>query len=181
MQKAVVLYGSEYGCTKKYADLIAENLGCPSIGVKNARDADAAGCSLIVFGGGVYAGSIAGWKKAARIAVRSGAELVLFACGLADPDKQKTQDEAKMLFAKQLPSGYTGDLFVFCLRGRLDYGKLRFRHRAMMAMLMQILKCKKAPSEEDRQLLETYGKTIDFFDGSSAQPVIEKARQLLRG
>ena len=40
----------------------------------------------------------------------------------------------------------------------------------------KLLKNKKDPSEEDRRLMQTYGKKADFFDPSAAQPVIDAAK-----
>ena len=67
----------------------------------------------------------------------------------------------------------------FHLRGRLDYPHLTVVHRAMMAMLRKML-LKKAPSslrEEDRQLLETYGKDVNFIDRSEIEPIVSFVRR----
>ena len=47
----------------------------------------------------------------------------------------------------------------------------------MMAMLIAFLKRKKERSEEDEQLLATYGQKIEFLDLPSAQPLIEAAKR----
>ena len=177
MEKTIVIYGSHYGTTKAYAERIAEALACPAVSVKQLKGNALAGCDTVIFGGGVYAGSIAGWRKAARRIVKARPRRgLLFACGLADPAKEKTQKEARMLFEKRLPDAMRA-LPVFCLRGGIDYAKLKCVHRAMMAMLMKLLKNKKDPSEEDRQLMQTYGKKADFFDPSATQPVIDAAKE----
>ena len=176
MHAFIVIYGSHYGKTEKYARAIAAALGCPALSAKEVRTADLAG-KTVVFGGGVYAGSICGWKRTAKkIAKAKAPRLVLFVCGLADPAKQKTRDEARMLFEKKCAAAK--DAPVFCLRGGIDYGKLKFGHRTMMAMLMQYLKRKKDPSPEDAQLLATYGKAVDFYDESTAKAVIDAAKSL---
>ena len=101
---AVVIYGSCYGSTQAYAEYIAQELSCPAVSAKEVTRADVEGRELIVFGGGAYAGSIAGAKKAAKLEKYFGrARLFCFVCGLADPAKQKTQGEARMLFEKAFP------------------------------------------------------------------------------
>lgn len=173
---AVVIYGSCYGSTQAYAEYIAQELSCPAVSAKEVTRADVEGRELIVFGGGAYAGSIAGAKKAAKLEKYFGqAKLLCFTCGLADPAKAKTQDEARALLNKAFPR-HAG-MPVFCLRGNMDYARLSAGHRAMMAMLIAFLKRKKERSEEDEQLLATYGQKIEFLDLSTAQPLIEAAKR----
>lgn len=173
---AVVIYGSCYGSTQAYAEYIAQELSCPAVSAKEVTRADVEGRELIVFGGGAYAGSIAGAKKAAKLEKYFGqAKLLCFTCGLADPAKQKTQGEARMLFEKAFP--LHAGMPVFCLRGNMDYARLSAGHRMMMAMLMQLLRRKKEPTEEDRQLMQTYGEKVEFLDLPSAQPLIEAAKR----
>lgn len=173
---AVVIYGSCYGSTQAYAEYIARELSCPAVSAKEVTRADVEGRELIVFGGGAYAGSIAGAKKAAKLEKYFGrARLLCFVCGLADPAKQNTQSEARMLTERAF-AAHRG-MPVFCLRGNMDYARLSAGHRMMMAMLMQLLRRKKEPTEEDRQLMQTYGEKIEFLDLPSAQPLIEAAKQ----
>lgn len=173
---AVVIYGSCYGSTQAYAEYIAQELSCPAVSAKEVTRADVEGRELIVFGGGAYAGSIAGAKRAAKLEKYFGqAKLLCFTCGLADPAKAKTQDEARALLNKAFPR-HAG-MPVFCLRGNMDYARLSAGHRAMMAMLIAFLKRKKERSEEDEQLLATYGQKIEFLDLSTAQPLIEAAKR----
>lgn len=173
---AVVIYGSCYGSTQAYAEYIAQELSCPAVSAKEVTRADVEGRELIVFGGGAYAGSIAGAKRAAKLEKYFGqAKLLCFTCGLADPAKAKTQDEARALLNKAFP--LHAGMPVFCLRGDMDYARLSAGHRAMMAMLIAFLKRKKERSEEDEQLLATYGQKIEFLDLSTAQPLIEAAKR----
>lgn len=192
--KTVVVYGSRYGSTKRYAEHIAAALGCAAVPAEEVRRGQLGGYKTVVFGGGAYAGSICGWKKIARHcrfalrrkqdgaadererAAASGQRWVLFVCGLADPSKEKTRREARMLFDKRLPAEAAGTLPVFCLRGDLDYAVLGAKHRTMMRMLVAWLRRKQDPSAEDKQLLASYGGAVRFFDAASAAPVIAAAR-----
>ncbi|MDO4343175.1 MAG: hypothetical protein Q4C50_00075 [Eubacteriales bacterium] len=64
---------------------------------------------------------------------------------------------------------------LFFFRGAIDYSKLTFIHKAMMAMLHRVM-LKKDPSsltDEDRQMLSTYGKKVTFLDRSSIQPLVD--------
>ena len=172
---AVVIYGSCYGSAQAYAEHIAAALSCPALSAESASRGDVEGRALVLFGGSFYAGSVAGAKRAGRLEKYFGqAKLLCFTCGLADPAKAKTQDEARALLNKAFP--LHAGMPVFCLRGNMDYARLSAGHRAMMAMLVAFLKRKKERSEEDEQLLATYGQKIEFLDLSTAQPVIAAAK-----
>lgn len=173
---AVVIYGSCYGSAQAYAEHIAAALSCPALSAESASRGDVEGRALVLFGGSFYAGCVAGAKRAAKLEKYFGqAKLLCFTCGLADPAKQKTQGEARMLFEKAFPR-HAG-MPVFCLRGNMDYARLSAGHRMMMAMLMQLLRRKKEPTEEDRQLMQTYGEKVEFLDLPSAQPLIAAAKR----
>ena len=72
-----------------------------------------------------------------------------------------------------------GKIALFHLRGGIDYGKLGFVHRSMMAMLKRSLgsKSEQDLTDEDRQILATYGKIVDFTDRASVRPIIEWAEK----
>lgn len=59
MNKAIVLYQSKYGATRKYAEWIAEALGCSAVETKKADVEQVREYDLIILGGGVYASGIA--------------------------------------------------------------------------------------------------------------------------
>lgn len=183
--KRIVVYGSRYGCTKRYAEHIAAALGCAAVPAQELRRGQLGGYKTVVFGGGAYAGSICGWKKIVRhcrAALRrakgggaNGQRWVLFVCGLADPSKEKTRRAAQVLFAKRLPAAAEKPP-VYCLRGDLDYAVLGAKHRLMMRMLVAWLRRKKERTAEDEQLMASYGGAVRFFDAASAAPVIAAAR-----
>ena len=66
---------------------------------------------------------------------------------------------------------------LFHLRGGIDYKRLSFVHKSMMAMLRKMLlnKDEASLSDEDIQVLDTYGKHLDFSSRDSIQPLVEEA------
>ena len=109
-----------------------------------------------------------GLRRACALA-KPPVRLVVCTVGLADPgieDNAETIDKTVRAIVRR------GDLVIFHLRGRMDYRKLSVKHRAMMWALVKVLmKSKKELSDEDRALIGTYGKTIDFVDESWLDPV----------
>ncbi|MFD6813625.1 hypothetical protein [Enteractinococcus coprophilus] len=65
-------------------------------------------------------------------------------------------------------------LKLFHLRGAIDYSKLNLMHRVMMAMRVRPLK-KKDPTlltAEERHMLDTDGKAVNFMERSAIDPII---------
>ena len=74
----------------------------------------------------------------------------------------------------QLPAALFEKAEIFNLRGSIDYAKLSFLHRIVMALMYRTLK--KLPREkwspENQALIETYGKQVDFVDFDTLAPIV---------
>ena len=85
MNKIVVIYESKYGYTKRYAEWTAKALSCPIFERKRFHTQDFSKYDIIVYGGGLYAGSVSGIKLIADSwRILSKKKVFLFTCGLAD-------------------------------------------------------------------------------------------------
>ena len=62
MENTVVVYESRYGSTKKYAQWIAQDLGCTLIETKDVTVEKLQTFDTIIYGGWLHAGSIKGFK-----------------------------------------------------------------------------------------------------------------------
>ena len=176
METPAVIYSSRYGHTERYARFIAGELGTEPLDARRARAAGLAGRGPLVFGSGLYAGGLGCAKLLNQCARRDpGRPLFLFTVGLADPS-----DPAifQGLLQKAFPPEVLSRLRVYHLRGGIDYRRLGPVHRLMMAMLAVSVR-RKPPErrdEQDRQLLETYGKRVDFTDLATAGPLIRAVK-----
>lgn len=130
---------------------------------------------VVVYGGGLYAGGIAGVDLVAK---HPCPPLVVFTVGLANPAMTDYSEILNRNFSPEQRE----KLKVFHLRGAMDYGRLGPVHRGMMAMMKKMTIDSKAPEErtdEDRLMLETYGKSVDFIEEASIAPLVEYVRGLL--
>ncbi len=82
-KRALVIYSSKYGTTKQYAEWIAHELGAQAVPAGNVKPESLLEYDTVVYGGGLYAGGIAGVELVARNPCK---KLVLFTVGLADPN-----------------------------------------------------------------------------------------------
>lgn len=173
MDKIAVVYKSKYGSTKKYAHWIADDAKadlyeCSQVDINKLIEYD-----TIIYGGGLYASGIAGvsiiTKNYNLIKDKS---IIVFTVGLADPENKEI---FTTVIEKNFPSEEMREsIKFFHLRGGIDYKKLGIIHKSMMAILKIMLSKKDASelSNEDKELLATYGGKVDFTDRTTIKPLI---------
>ena len=173
MSSAAVIYQSKYGSAKQYAEWIAQALDAPLFERGRVKPPQLLDYDLVIYGGGVYAGSIAGVDLVAKNPCKN---LILFTVGLFDP---QTADYTDLL--KALPAEKRQTAKVFHLRGGLDRQKLGLVHKGIMAVVKKTL-AKKDPSllsNEDKAMLESLGGKVDYTDKDSIAPLVAFAREQL--
>ena len=171
--KHIIVYGSQYGSTRRYAENLSEQTGIPAVGYKDAPNLS--DMKIIIYLGGLYAGGVLGLAKTLRnFSLQDGQKLILVTVGLADPNEPENQHNIRTSLQKQLPAGLLDQAKIFHLRGGIDYQQLSFGHRTMMKLLYQSLR--RTPLEkqtaENRALIETYGKKVDFTDFGALEPIV---------
>lgn len=173
----IILYGSRYGSTRRYAEKLSELTGVPAFSYKQAPHFF--DMKTIVYLGGLYAGGVLELTKTLRgLSLRGEQKLILATVGLSDPQEMETQKNIRASLQRQLPAELLNRAKIFHLRGGIDYQKLSFGHRSAMALLYHSLR--RTPVEkqtaENQALMETYGKQVDFTDFSALEPMIEEIR-----
>ena len=170
--QTIILYGSQYGTTKRYADRLAEQTGLPAVSYESARDLS--GYTQVVYLGGLYAGGVKGLKQTVK-KLPAGVRLILVTVGLADVQDKQNVENIRRSVRQQVPADILQNAEIFHLRGGIDYSKLSFTHKTMMKLLYN--HARKLPPEkqtaETRAMIETFGTQVDFVDFSALEPVIE--------
>ena len=175
---AVILYASRYGSTRRYAEKLSEQTDIPAVSYQEAPSLS--GKSRIIYLGGLYAGGVLGLARTLRgLSLQDGQRLVIATVGLADPQILQNRENIRNALQKQITARLYDRAAIFHLRGAIDYQTLSLGHRTMMALLHRSLQKKPAEewSEEDRALIETYGKQADFVDFASLRPMIEEIQR----
>ena len=168
----LIIYGSQYGTTRRYAEKFAEMTHLPVISyedIKNLTDYD-----QIIYFGGLYAGGIKGLKNTLK-KLTANTKLIIVTVGLADVSNKENINNINNSIRKQVPEHLLKDASLFHLRGGIDYSKLNFKHKTMMKMLYHSLKNKPFESltQEDKEMIETYNKKVDFVDYDSLKQIID--------
>ena len=133
----------------------------------------------IIYLGGLYAGGVLGLLKTLKkIKNISDKKIILVTVGLADP----TIEENKTNIRNHLKSKMSKEIFenitIFHLRGGIDYSKLNFAHKTMLKLLYNSVKRlpEDAQTAEDRAMIETYNKKVNFVDFSSLDKIINEIK-----
>lgn len=170
--KELIIYGSQYGTTKRYAEKFAEMTNFPVVSyedIKNVTDYE-----RVIYFGGLYAGGVKGLKHTVK-KLAPGTKLVIVTVGLADVCDEGNISNIRNSIKRQVPENVLKSADIFHLRGGIDYQILNFRHRTMMTLLYN--KVKKLPEDkrtaEVKAMIETFNTKVDFVDFGSLNPIAE--------
>ena len=151
--KSLIVYGSQYGTTKQYAEKFAELTGLPAVSYENVK----------------------GLKNTVK-ALGENTKLIIATVGLADVQDKENTDNIRNSIKQQVPAPILERTKIFHLRGGIDYKKLSFKHRTMMTLLYN--RAKKLPEEkknaEVRAMIETFNSVVDFVDYDSLNQILKE-------
>lgn len=168
----IIIYGSQYGTTRRYAEELAERTGIPVISYEEINDLS--GYETIIHMGGLYAGGVMGLKNTMKVLPKN-ANFIIVTVGLSDVNDEKNIENIRMSIRRQLPGEIYDHARIFHLRGGIDYQKLNFAHRTMMTLLYN--KAKKLPEEKKTAavgaMIETFNQKVDFIDFHSLDQIID--------
>lgn len=171
----IIVYGSEYGTTKRYAEKLSQASGIDAIEYEDVKTLQNYG--RIIYLGGLYAGGVKGLKRTAKF-IPPKAQLLLVTVGLADVTDPENIRNIRQSVSKQVPADILQNTVLFHLRGGIDYSKLSVLHKTMMTLLYT--KAKRLPDEkktaEVRAMIETYNTKVDFVDFNTLAPILEQIR-----
>lgn len=170
---SIIIYGSHYGTTKQYAEELSKRTNIKAISFKKfnqqINDYD-----NIIYLGALYAGGVLGMSKTLKkLNNISNKKILIATVGLSDPTDEVNKNNIRNNIKNQIPKEVLEKAKIFHLRGGIDYSKLNFAHKTMMKLLYNAVK--KLPNEkqtaEDRTMIETYNKKVNFIDFSSLDKI----------
>lgn len=156
--KRVVVYQSNTGFTRQYAEWIAEELKCEAINIKKASADMIASQDQVIFGGWIFANKISGFDKLKEMNPK---KLVVFAVGATEQDSINL-DQLKI-------DNQLGDTPLFYMQGGVHFEKLNFLFKGMLKMVTKASKKQSAPDGKPTMDLTT---TFDCSDRNFIAPLI---------
>ena len=175
----IIIYGSHYGTTKQYAEELSKRTNIKAISFKKfnqqINDYD-----NIIYLGALYAGGVLGMSKTLKkLNNISNKKILIATVGLSDPTDEVNKNNIRNNIKNQIPKEVLEKAKIFHLRGGIDYSKLNFAHKTMMKLLYNAVKNlpKEKLTAEDRAMIETYNKKVNFIDFSSLDEIINEAQK----
>ncbi|WP_300711490.1 flavodoxin domain-containing protein [uncultured Brachyspira sp.] len=169
--KIAVLYKSKYGAARTYAKWIADKLHGDLYGIDNVSFQNLDTYDFIVFAGALYAGKLSSVKGIKKFynKLKGRKNLYCVIVGITNPEHKEIYDNA---VNQNFKSDEKDNMKFYFLRGSIDFDKLKLHHALMMYMLSRIISKKAVKTEDEKILLENYGKKIDFLNKSSVEEIV---------
>ena len=181
MQKIIVIYKSKYGRSKKYARWISEKLECEYID-SNEFDANDLGIyDTIVYGAGIYAGSLSGidWVKKFNEDIVD-KNIIIFTCGITDTLDEENTTKINEAINKEIPENILSKIKIFNFRGGIDYPRLSIMDKAKISVLKKVLESKNYSNltVEERKFAYEYDKSMEFTSKEYIKDLIEYIKDM---
>lgn len=170
MMKTVVIYNSQTGFTKRYAQWIAEVAGADCFEFAEAKKKNLDTYEAIVFGGWAVAGSISklSWFKG-NMDKWSGKKLIAFCVGGSPIENPEIGPALRQNFSDQ----EWEKVKVFYCPGGFNYEKMSTPSKLMMKMFIKTLKAKKDKTKEDEIMIEMISSSYDISDKKYIEPILK--------
>ena len=172
---AIVIYKSQTGFTKKYAEWISQAAGCQCLDFKKARKIDLTAYDTIIFGGWCMAGGITklDWfKKQIPTLSAAGKKLIVYAVGASPAESPEIAEAMRRNFSED----EWDKVKVFYCPGGLDYSKMNFLSRFAMKMLAKSLSSKKDASEKELKQADMISHSYDLTDKKYIEPILAEMK-----
>lgn len=167
--KTAVIYNSQTGFTKKYAEWISEaaDADCFELGVCKKQNFD--GYEAIVFGGWACAGRISkiSWFKS-NMDKWADKTLIAFCTGGTPAESPEIENFLNNNFSEWERK----KVFAFYCPGGFNYDKMPASSKLMMKLFQKMVDAKKDKTEADIEMLKMISHSYDISDRKYIEPII---------
>lgn len=174
--KIVVIYNSQTGFTKRYAEWIAEATGADCLELSVAKKKDLTAYEAIIFGGWACAGSISkiSWFKG-NIDKWADKKLIAFCVGGSPIDNP----EIEVALNQNFNESERKRVKTFYCPGGFNYEKMSTPSKLMMKMFVKTLKAKKDKTEAEQVMVKMISSSYDISDKKYIEPILQCLRKAL--
>ena len=168
--RTIVIYNSQTGFTKRYAQWIAEAAGADCLELSAAKKKSMDEYEAIVFGGWACAGSISklSWFKG-NIDKWADKNLIAFCVGASPIENPEIESSLK----KNFTESELKKVSVFYCPGGFNYEKMHTPSKLMMKMFIKALKAKKDKTEMEEEMIKMISSSYDISDRKYIEPILE--------
>lgn len=177
MSTPLVIYGSVYGYTRRYAEWIAEDLGGHAIAAAEVTPEHLDAAGMLVIGASDYAGKLTEADRIRALApALRGHQLAYFTVSFSGTAGGTSPQKLDDVLRKSFGEAYDQTAPTAHFRGGLDFTRLSRTHRTAMIGIRAFMKSKREKTVTDRQMIEAYGGTVDYSDRAELAPFIARLR-----
>ena len=168
--KAIVVYKSKTGFTKKYAEWIHEATKFDILSYDNTSGVSLSTYDLVIFGSRIHAGRIDGYKKAKELFDKSASKrFVVFATGATPND---AEDVIREFWSQNLSDDELGNIPHFYMQSGLCYEKMSFLDKTMMKMVASMLKKKEDKNAQEKGFEQAITSSYDISSKTFIEPLV---------
>ena len=174
--KTIVIYNSQTGFTKKYAEWISEAVSCECVPFKQAAKINLSDYDAIVFGSWCMAGTVTklNWfKKQMPALISAGKKLIIYAVG-GSPDENP---EVAVAMNRVLTEEERESVKLFYCPGGFNYEKMKAPSRFAMKMFVKGISQKKDATEAEKNMAEMISHSYDISDKKYIEPIVAELKK----
>lgn len=171
--KTVVIYNSQTGFTRRYAEWIAEAARADCLELSDAKKKDFSAYEAIIFGSWACAGGISKirWFKE-RIDGWEGKKLIAFCVGGSPMENPDVEAALNRNFSEPERK----KVQVFYCPGGFCYEKMSTISKLMMKMFLKTLKAKKEKTQDEEAMIKMISSSYDISDKKYIEPILNFLR-----
>ncbi len=168
--KTIVIYNSQTGFTKRYAEWIAKAAEADCYALADAKKKNLDEYEAIIFGGWACAGGISkiSWFKS-NMEKWENKKLIVFCVGGSPIENPEIETGLR----KNFKESEWEKVSVFYCPGGFCYEKMSASSKLMMKMFIKALKAKKDKTKEEQEMIEMISHSYDISDEKYIEPILE--------
>lgn len=166
--KAIIIYNSKTGFTKRYASWIQEATGFDIKESKSILNISIESYDLVIYGGRIHAGQIDGLKKMKK--KLGDKQLIVFATG-ATPGN--ATELIQTIWNKNFTKEEQETIPHYYFQSGLNYENMKWGDRFIMSILAKILSKKSNKSSEESGCEQAISQSYDISSKEFIIPLID--------
>lgn len=168
--KTIVIYNSQTGFTKRYAQWIAEATNADCLELSAAKNKSLTAYEAIIFGGWACAGGISkiSWFKG-NIDKWTNKKLIAFCVGGSPIDNPEIEPTLKRNFNE----AELKKVNIFYCPGGFNYEKMSIPFKLMMKIFVKMLKTQKDKTEAKQEMIKMISTSYDISDQKYIEPILQ--------
>lgn len=168
--KTIVIYNSQTGFTKRYAQWISEAAAADCLELSVAKGKNLDKYDAIIFGGWACAGGISkiNWFKK-NIDKWANKKLIVFCVGGSPIENPEFEPTLKHNFNEP----ELKKISVFYCPGGFNYEKMSASSKLMMKIFIKALKVKNVKTEAEQEMIKVISASYDISDRKYIEPILK--------